>query len=361
MAKEQNDTPKEKITRNSLSYWVLISTVMISSGLVIVIILGILFFAPEMLPITPKPAPEVVQRVDTLSSKVASLSNQVKTMEQQAQSIKPGIIQNRLSNLEARLANLSGSADKMQDVIKGLSAIKQGYDGDDSIVQTVTKMSKLVSTLDSRVETIQAENKEIQSNLSEFNADDIKAANMLLIATQFQGSVDRGIPFANELQAIQAIFNTDEEAMKALTRLQPFSGQGIPSKETLSQELDSLSNGLLKAALAGDKRTVRNTLKSKLSQYVKIYQDNTDLPLGDTQSILRRAKGDLERGDVNGAILALSEIKGPAATLIEPFFNQAEAHILAERLSKRLSDKAVNFIRDSNIGSSASTPTKKLY
>lgn len=360
---DNQEKPSKNFTmdRSSLSYWVIISTIMASSAIAIVVILCLLFFAPEMFSVTPKEPPEVKQRVASLSSEVEQLSNQVKDIEKKTETIKPGLIQNRLNSLEARLSDLSGSATKMQDVMKGLSDIKQGYEADDSIVETVTKMSSLVSNLNNRVETIQTENAEIKSNLSEFDAKDIKAANMLLVATQFQGAIDRNSSITSELNAIQALFNTDQEAMIAMKKLIPFANSGVPTTDQLSQELDELSEGILKAAIADDRDTVRNTLKSKLSQYVTIYQENADLPMGDTKSILRRARNSLDRGDVDQAILALSELKGPAATVIEPFFNQAEAHILAERLSKKISDQAIDFIRDASSNSSSNMPSKALY
>ncbi len=356
----EQDPKKQKLKRHTLSYWFLFSSIMATAGLVTFLIIGILFFAPEVLPITPPPPPAVVERVDTLSSQVTDLNEKVESLEKKNQAIKPGLLQNRLSSLEARLADLSGSTEKMQDVIKGLSEIRQDFQNDGDIVQTVTKMSKLVTTLDSRVETLATDNQEIKSNLGDFNPEDIKAANMLLVATQFQGSVERGIPFSEELEAIKALFNTDAEAQETLMRLQPFAGQGVPSQEELMAEFDSLSNDLIKAAIADDRTTVRNTVKSKLSKYIKIYQEDAKLPIDDTQAILRQARNNLNRGDVSGAILALSEVKGPTAKLIEPFFNKAEAHVLADRLSKKISKNAIDFIRQARVSPQNST-SEKLF
>ncbi len=365
---EKTDTKKPQkknktMDRNSLSYWTLISTAMMGAGVVVFVLLVIVFFAPEVFTVNLPEPPAVTERVDKISTKVSQLDQKIDHIEQTTQKIETKTLNNRLNSLENQLNTLSYSTEKMKNAVHGLNKIRQDFQNDGDIIHTVSQISELVTTLDHRVETIQSENQEIKSNIAQFdNQEELNAVSMLLVAAQFEGSVNQNMPFAEELEAIKSLFNMDEEAQQALTKLQPFSTQGVPDKQMLLNELNSISDDLIKAAIADDRTTVRNTLKNKLGKYVKIYQENGILPVDDVRAIINRARQNIENGDIDQAIVALSEIKGPAASIIEPFFDEAQARVIAERLSKKLSKKAVEFVKDAQIGSTGNmSPVKNLY
>jgi hypothetical protein len=156
------------------------------------------------------------------------------------------------------------------------------------------------------------------------------AQALLLAVGQLRDAVNRGDPFAPELQAVRRLSGPDEQ----LDALAPSAGQGIARRETLSAAFPAAADRIIAADTLPDADSLWKKAARKLATLARIRR--TDGEGDDTQAIIARGTTLLKGGDLAGAVDQLATLGGDAAKAAQPWLATARARLTADRALSQL-------------------------
>lgn len=159
-----------------------------------------------------------------------------------------------------------------------------------------------------------------------------RAVRLAVVADALRAAVARGTPFAAELAAAKAL-GADAAA---LAPLEAVAAGGVPTAETLAQDLDKLAPAMLGAAAPPTHDGgILDRLQANAERLVRIH------PVGETAGDdpaagLARAGAKAHRGDIAGALAEVERlppaVKAPAADWIKA----AQARVAAIDAARQL-------------------------
>ena len=131
------------------------------------------------------------------------------------------------------------------------------------------------------------------------SADD-RAARAAVAAEALRAVVERGAPYQAELAAVKS-FGADQNAM---TALEPFAADGLPSAAELAHELSQLTPALLQASGAAAKDgSFIQRLERSAKSLVRVTPIDAP-PSNEPSAIIARLNADAERADIADAVAA---------------------------------------------------------
>jgi hypothetical protein len=157
------------------------------------------------------------------------------------------------------------------------------------------------------------------------------ALRRLAVATALNSAVDRGAPFAAELDAARAL----APEPKALAPLAAFAASGIPGTDALARELAALIPRLAKAAgtTAGD-GGVLDRLKANAEKVIRI-RPIDEPPGDDPAAVIRRIEARAEQRNLAGAVAELAKLPASARALAKEWVAKVAARDAAIEASRR--------------------------
>lgn len=314
---------------------------------------------------------EMQEKFDQLQNQARNLQTTVDQISERTQTIKSGVlgsdagpISDRIALLEQEFSSLSGRED-MQTLSTRIRNLEQSLAGQDQLKTAISELNTIVDSLDGKVSTLDQKLVAAQENsdgalgqtLEGVSGDDLKAAAMLIAFSQLRDSLNRQAPFEEDLALLQKMAGEDNTELRdALDRLAPKAQEGVLSPTGLSDEFKALAGEIVVSSLKGEDISIREKAAARFSEIFKVEKDGELVTGTDTQATVAKAQALLDQGNIQGAIAELQTLDGNAAQTAQPFIQQAEATLLAQKVQTLLHENILSKIGDGFAGESIGLP-----
>lgn len=307
-------------------------------------------------------------RMAELKAEAGVISEDVKKVAAQAEGISKavlaadaGSLSDRLSVLEAKLNDVEGGQ-AVKDMAARIRGLEVTVAGQEQLGASVAELTKIVDAIDGQVNMLDDKMAEVQTRadsplgetLEGVSGNDMKAAALLIAFSQLRDSLNRNVPFEDDVVLLQKLVgDEDPELQAALQRLTPQAEKGgVLTPEGLSKEFKGYAGDIVFSSLKGEEVSAADKAKARITQVLNVKKDGELLGGTSTQKTVARAQEQLDANDIQGAIATLQTLDGPAKAEAAPFIQQAEAALLADQIQNMLRQMIV-----ANVGSNMSTAT----
>ncbi len=287
------------------------------------------------------------QTLQNIKDKSSQLVNEAKTISDDLISGDHTGILSNIQALENALDAL-GNFPHIANITQRFAAFSATTGGQNLLEKSTQDLSAVMSRLqnpsDADIENALAQAKNVSPALTQsfenVPADDLKAAAMLLTMTQLRTSLNRdGQPFADDLALLQKLTrNSSPELQASLDRLAPHAQNGVLTSAGLSNELRGLTGEIVVASLKGEDLSIADRAKARVNSVLLLNDQGSGSSAANnaTQATLNAAENKLQSGDIQGAILDMQTLNGPAAQVAQPWIEQAQASLMARNLKTTL-------------------------
>ena len=266
-----------------------------------------------------------IAKIETDTSTGPPDASRMAAVEANVRGVKDAVtsLTNRHNELRTQLDAVQKSLADLRNSVTQQKAAADSADLD--------KVAGRIAPLESAVQNIQQ-----TLSAREVNAAD-HAARYALVAASLRDSVLRGAPYATELAAFKGLGGN----AAAVTPLEPFAADGVPSADKLCAELKPLLPKLAGEDEAAAKPAgFLERLQLHAERLVRI-RPVGEVTGSDSKAILARLEAKVERSDVSGALSELSQLpadqRAPAASWIA----KAKAREAALAAAREISTKSV--------------------
>lgn len=302
---------------------------------------------------------QLKQEADTIRRDVQIVATQAQDIAKTMTSADAGSLSDRLSVIEAKLANMEGGQ-ALADLASRIRNLEITIAGQDQLQASVAELTTIVDSLDGQVNTLDDKLAQVQSNpgsplgqtLEGVSDNDLKAAALLIAFSQLRDSLNRNAPFEEDVVLLQKLVgNEDPELQAALTKLAPQAEKGgILTSDGLSEEFKGLAGDIVFSSLKGEDVSVTDQAKARITQALNVKKNGELVGGTPTQKLVAKAQDQLDKGDVQGAIATLNGLDPDAKAKAAPFIQQAEATVLADQIQNMLRQMIV-----ANVGMNLNT------
>lgn len=297
---------------------------------------------------------ELQDRMDGLQTQARNIQNTVNQLSEKASSLSSGFIgpdagpiSERLALLEKNMAAFSASGD-FGGVVDRIKALEDSFSGQEQLRNSVEELRNMVVLGSANDQSLNEDLAEVRntnggSALSEtlqgVSGNDLKAAAMLITFSQLRNSLNRQVPFEQDLVLMERLVSEDNvELQAAIDRLAPHADGGVLSASGLSNEFKGLTGEIVESSLKGEDLSIAERAKARLSNLVEVKKEGELLGATDTQKTVNKAQELLEEGNIQAAIAELQTLDGNAAQTVHPFIERAEISLLAEKVQQMLGE-----------------------
>lgn len=302
---------------------------------------------------------ELRKEAEVIRDDVAVVAKQAQDISKTVLAADAGSLSDRLSVLEAKFGDME-SGQALKDMTARIRNLEVTIAGQDHLNASVVELSKIVDSLDGQVNTLGQRLAETQSQpesplgqtLEGVSGNDLKAAALLIAFSQLRDSLNRNVPFEDDIVLLQKLVGEDDPQLQAaLTKLAPQAEKGgVLTGAGLSKEFKTMAGDIVFSSLKGEDVSVADKAKVRLTQVLNVKKDGELVGGTPTQKTVARAQEQLNANDVQGAIATLKSLDGDARVQAQPFIEQAEATVLAEQIQNMLRQMIV-----ANVGTDFST------
>jgi hypothetical protein len=285
------------------------------------------------------------QEAAQMQDNMSHLAGEVQNVMQEWSALEGVPIMQRITMLEQQISTVSGGV-SVNALRQQLNRLSEDVRGQAAINRAMQDLTTIVEGLEGRMdgfdtalEQAKADNDELASALNNVSGRDLGAAAMLIALGQFRSSVNRNVPFEQDLNILRRIVGGDDEELnEAITRLAPYAEQGVLSPEGLSEELKTLSGEIIMARMAGEDVSVKDRALQRLGEVISVTKDGEPVAGLATaeQEAIANAQAMLDEGDVQGAMQALSALEGESAEAAAPWMQMAQGNIAAQGVEEMI-------------------------
>ncbi len=181
----------------------------------------------------------------------------------------------------------------------------------------IEAFDKRIAALESATQSAQADIGKIASK----NSGNDTAARLALSAAVLRDAVLVGAPFANELAAVKSLGGADQ----ALAPLAPFATSGVPTAQSLADELHALLPAMLKiSGASAPEGGFLERLQANAGKLVRIRP--VTAPTGDdAAAVLARLEFDASKPDLAAALSDLDKLDGATRAPAQAWIAKAQA------------------------------------
>lgn len=300
---------------------------------------------------------EYADKITNLQAKVGELADQANgyrsTMQSIQNDLQNGNMQQRLAQVEQHINGLVAQAKDtgFQDMITRIQLMQQSPEGSNELGQVVGNLVNALQlpegagddNIVAAFEQLKKTDPQIAATFKDVAPEDMKAAAMLIGMSQLRSSLARNNDsFDQDLALLkQTLAKEDPELSDAIDRLAPKAKSGVLTPEGLSTEFRSLAGDIVSSSLAGENVSIEDKALARLGSLVKVEKDGERISGTQTQIKVAQAQKLLDQGDVAGAVAILQEVQGPAAAKTQPFIDQAQATLMAQKVQQMLGQNLV--------------------
>lgn len=283
------------------------------------------------------------------ADEVAALARRVAALETTVREVaaRPQAASQRWDELSARLAALEQGLRRLDEL-----AVRQGQAGSTAggaPDATVTaRLAAAEAGLAALAEHLSAVTRQLDETAAAArNADHGKAATgraaegdraarLALAAIALRTAVERGEPYAAELEALRPLVSDPA----VLAPLEASAATGVPTATGLAREWKALAPGLLSAAVPTSGSGILDWLRASAERLVRI-RPVGEVAGDDPAAVVSRVEAKVGRDDVEGALADLAKLSTPVRAHAEAWRRKAQARAQALAASRRLADEAL--------------------
>jgi hypothetical protein len=318
-----------------------------SAGVLTMLVVFAVLWMAGVLPARNAAHPTAVSPPDPTAAQIASRLDKIETAPSGQRSDAALTAHVAAAEAEAKalsdsLAALNRRVDEIalaaRDALGRATAAMAAADELKSATQQPGAQRGDLDALTNRVAALEQTVKVLSENIARRPATiDDHAARTTLAAEALRAAVERGAPFATELGALKSLGTAES----ALTPLEPFAADGVPSSSALAHELTALTPALLRASgAAATDGSFLERLQAHARRLVRITP--IDAPQGDDpEAVVARINAAAARVDLSAAIAEIALLPGSARPLAEPWTRKAEAREKALAASRRVAADAL--------------------
>lgn len=303
------------------------------------------------------------EKMDRLQNQARNIQNTVEQLSEQASVISTGVlgadagpISKRLEILEEKMAALSGGEGNFGSLISRIRNLEDSVGGQEQIKNSVDELRSIVSKMSSQQELdaeLGGELAEVQGDeegalgqtLEGVSGNDLKAAAMLIAFSQLRDSLHRSEPFEEDLVLLEKLAGDDNpELNAALQRLAPHADGGVLSSEGLSQEFKTFAGDIVFSSLKGEDVSFKEKAQARIGNILQVEKEGELVSGTETQVTVSKAQKLLDEGNIQGAIAELQTLDGEAAKTAQPFIQEAQISLLAEKAQQLLGEDILSKI-----------------
>lgn len=218
---------------------------------------------------------------------------------------------------------------------KALADLKTAVDqlnGSTVVKSDLEKVTDRVSAVESSTRTVE---QKIETPGSTAADRDVRVA---VLASSLKATVERGSPFAAELNAIRPLVSDQ----KAIASLEPFAAGGLPPAPAIIAEFVALMPALNDAAApSSHSGSILDRLQAGANRLVRVRPVN-EAPGTDPTSIIDRAEAKSLRGDIPGMVKELSSLPPNVRVLADGWIARANTRGAALAATQQISADALN-------------------
>lgn len=305
--------------------------------------------------------PENMQeKIDGLQNQARNIQLTVDQLSEKAQNISSSVLAPdagplsvRLEMLEEQIAEISNGQTNFGDLIGRLRALEASVQGQELLKNSVNELRDMVERNTATEKDLSENLAEVQSEeqgalgqtLEGVSGNDLKAAAMLIAFSQLRDSLNREEPFENDLKLLEKLAGEDNpELLSALERLAPHADGGVLTAKGLSNEFKGLAGDVVASSLKGEEISLGEKAKARIGSLLQVEKDGELVNGTDTQVKVAKAQKLLDAGNIQGAITELQSLDGSAAQTAQPFIEQAQISLLAERVQEMLGENILSKI-----------------
>jgi hypothetical protein len=290
-----------------------------------------------------RPQPAEAGELADLARRLAALEATVRGI-----AARPQAAAQRMDELTARLAAVEQGMRRLDEL-----AVRQGQAGsaatpapDSALAARLSAAETNLAALTERLAAVTRQLDETAAAAREADqgkaameraaAQGDRAARLALTAVALRAAVERGEPYAAELEALRPLVS-DPAALAALA---PTAATGVPTAASLARGWKAMVPTLLSAALPTSGNSVLDQLRATAERLVRIRPVGE--PAGDDPvAIVSRIEAKVGRDDVEGALADLAKLPPRAQAEAEAWARKAQARAQALAASRRLADEAL--------------------
>ncbi|HEY2228480.1 MAG TPA: hypothetical protein VGI22_12240 [Xanthobacteraceae bacterium] len=274
----------------------------------------------------PAAGPALANRISALETQIKSLGETVGTLGQRSES--------------SAAANAAALSELTQKLARADTA---GAQSDEKSNAAVDANTALIAALANRLDALEGSAKTTETalaaELAKHGAEiaDDRSVRTAVIAAALAAAVERGRPFAAELQAAQAQAADPD----MLAPLAPFAAAGVPNPNALVRELSSLEPALLQAAETKPPESgFLEKLEAHAERLVRI-RPIEEVTGDEPTAVIARVEIKAARGDVPGALMELGKLSPPLRAPAQAWIDKAQGRAAALAASRRFAADAL--------------------
>lgn len=190
------------------------------------------------------------------------------------------------------------------------------------------------------VEQARTKNPALNTMLGSVSSQDVEAAAMLLLMSEFRGNLAMGRPFEQDLQVVKQLAGNNPQLQQSLDRLAPYAQSGVLNRGELQKQFSGLAMDIVTAKAKGEDANVQYRAAQRLNDLVKVRKIDT-VEGESADAVVNRAQALLNKGDINGAVRELQALQGAQAQAAAPFIAQAQGSMAAQQSSDMLMNAVI--------------------
>ena len=301
-------------------------------GAALLLLLGLWFAG--LLPLQQSTKTTAVpEALDALTQRVRALEAAIKKLPTGDAGLAGRLTaaENAMKSLGVALAALSHRSDDIA------ATVNQARDRADAAAKAVADLQEAMKTstamgasradveaLDKRIAVLESAAQSAQADIGKIAAKGSgsdRAARLALSAAVLRDAAAAGAPFADELAAVKQLGGGDT----ALAPLAPFAATGVPTAQTLAQELRALLPAMVKiSGASAPQGGFLERLQANAGKLVRVRP--VDAPKGDDASaVLARLEIDASKADIAAALADLGKLDGATRAPAQAWIEKAQA------------------------------------
>lgn len=272
-----------------------------------------------------------------LNAEIADLRTRLQSVETRSTTISDGNGSDGSSaGPDDRLSALSGEIAELRQAIDGIEAsLERDTDTRDRLLERLGVIESLTAQATAEAEramaglagveaTLQRQNDAIDALERRPAIEGAAQAGLALAVGDVESAMSGGAPFPDALDRLQALADGNGAVIDAASALQPFAATGVATRAELLSDFRRYAP-VMQTELGKTDGDVLDTLLDGARSLVSVRRKG-DAP---DDPPVSRAEAALERGDLTGAVAALTPIRDASAT-VDAWLAGAEARLAAE-------------------------------
>ncbi len=299
--------------------------------------------------------PEINMKLSSLEGQIGQLTEQAKTYAALAEDLKTGTVAQRLSTIENHVGGLVQQANiyGLQNIVQKFEAMQSSPEGMGQIKTVMAALSGATQGIQNPDDAssifinLKNTNPQVAETFKDVAPEDMKAAVMLVGMAQLRSSLARDRQsFDQDLQILKMTIAKDNpELQAAIDKLAPQAKTGVLTPAGLSKELRGLTGEIVSASLTGENISIQDKAMARFSHVIKVEKNGQRISGTQTQIMIDEAQKKLDAGDVEGAVLLLQQVQGPAAEKTKPIIDAAQATMMASQVQQLVGQNLIQTLK----------------